>query len=101
MIFFRRVVGNSMHPTLREGQIVAAHMMRNFKVGQVVIAFIDTREVVKRIAKIENNGRIYLQGDNESESTDSREYGYISDSKIEGVVFWPSVKINKAKTNIN
>lgn len=88
MIFVRRVVGDSMYPTLKEGQAVWCHEFRQFKVGQVVIAFIDGREVVKRIASIEN-GRIFLVGDNEEKSTDSRHYGSVTDTKIEGTVFWP------------
>ncbi len=90
MIFFRRVVGDSMKPTLRPGQIVWAHEVRQFRAGQVVIAFVDGREVIKRIESIEN-GQVYLVGDNPEYSTDSREYGSIPDTKIEGVVFWPRV----------
>lgn len=97
MIFFRRVVGDSMKPTLKDGQIVFAHTMRNFRVGQVVIIFVKGKSVIKRISEIENNGRVYLLGDNEKESTDSRSYGSVVDSKIEGTVFWPSIKIKNNK----
>ena len=90
MIFFRQVKGNSMKPTLRNGQIVFAHEVRKFKPGQVVIAFVQGKEVIKRITRIKN-GSVYLQGDNLNESTDSREYGPIPDSKIEGVVFFPRI----------
>jgi phage repressor protein C with HTH and peptisase S24 domain len=75
-------------PTLSNGQIVIAHQIRNFKVGQVVIAHVDGREVVKRIQEIKK-GSVFLLGDNEKHSTDSRVYGYISDVNIEGIVFWP------------
>ena len=88
MIVIRRVVGKSMEPTLKEGQVVIAHQLRNFKPGQVVIAFIDGREVIKRITKIENNS-IFLEGDNAAHSSDSRAYGPVVDTKIEAVVFWP------------
>jgi type IV secretory pathway protease TraF len=77
-----------MSPTLTEGQIVWCHQLREFKKGQVVIAFVGGREVIKRIASIEN-GRVFLIGDNEKHSTDSRQYGSVLDSKVEGVVFWP------------
>lgn len=86
MIFFRRVEGNSMEPTLRDGQIVWAHEIRMFRPGQVVIAFVDGREIVKRIISIEN-GKVTLSGDNK-QATNSY---VIADSKIEGVVFWPRV----------
>lgn len=95
MIFFRRVVGDSMSPTLRDGQIIIAHTLRKFRAGQVVIAFVDGKEVVKRIDRVESNGQLYLLGDNEIHSTDSRSFGSVVDSKIEGTVFWPSIKKRK------
>jgi nickel-type superoxide dismutase maturation protease len=88
MIFVRRVVGDSMAPTLTDRQIVWFHQLRKFSVGQIVVAFIDGREVIKRIAAIEN-GRVFLVGDNEEHSTDSRHYGSVTDTKIEGILFWP------------
>jgi nickel-type superoxide dismutase maturation protease len=90
MIFFRRVEGKSMLPTLRPGQTVIAHRVRNFKVGQVIIAYVNGREVIKRITKLEY-GRVFIEGDNPEASTDSRDYGSVADRLIEGVVFWPRV----------
>lgn len=91
MIFFRRVVGDSMSPSLSEGQVVIAHQMRNFREGQIVIAFVDGREVIKRIVQIKG-GSVYLEGDNKASSTDSRVYGPVADANIEGVVFWPRLR---------
>jgi len=88
MIFVRRVVGDSMLPTLKPGQIIFCHEIRQFREGQVVVAFVGGKEVVKRISSLEN-GRIFLKGDNEDSSTDSRHYGSVTDTKIEGTVFWP------------
>mgnify|MGYP001097262291 CR=1 FL=1 len=79
-----------MEPTLRNGQVIFAHHGRDFKPGQVVVAHIGSREVIKRISRIEN-GRIFLQGDNAKLSTDSRDYGSVMDTSIAGVVFWPSI----------
>jgi nickel-type superoxide dismutase maturation protease len=93
MIFLRRVVGDSMKPTLRNGQAILVHNGRNFRRGQVVVAHVGSREVVKRIQRVEN-GRIFLQGDNADESTDSREYGSIIDTSIAGIVIWPRVTRN-------
>ncbi len=90
MIFFRRVVGDSMKPTLRDGQIVFAHHVRSFRPGQVVVVQVGTREVIKRISRIEN-GRVFLQGDNSDQSTDSRDYGSVVDTNIAGTVIWPKV----------
>jgi phage repressor protein C with HTH and peptisase S24 domain len=78
-----------MEPTLKNGQVVISHRVRNFRKGQVVVAFMQGREVVKRIKSIKN-GQVFLEGDNKNNSSDSREYGTVTDSKIEGVVFWPS-----------
>jgi len=82
-----------MLPTLRDGQVVVAHHVRDFKPGQVVVAHVGTREVIKRISSV-NRGQIFLEGDNKNYSTDSREYGSVVDTKIEGTVIWP--RVNKS-----
>jgi phage repressor protein C with HTH and peptisase S24 domain len=92
MIFFRKVVGDSMRPTLKHGQIVWAHELRSYREGQVVIAFVRGKEVIKRIEKIEK-GKIFLIGDNKERSNDSRDYGSIPDTNIKGIVFWPKTKL--------
>lgn len=78
----------SMYPTLKNGQIILALAVREFREGQVVVAFQNGREVIKRIESIED-GKIFLLGDNTNASTDSRHNGSITDDKIEGIVFWP------------
>jgi SOS-response transcriptional repressor LexA len=88
MIFVRRVEGNSMTPTLRSGQLVFCHQLRDFKNGQLVIAFVKGREVIKRIAKIEQ-GRVYLSVDDAKHAHNGTYYAVVPDSKIEGVIFWP------------
>jgi nickel-type superoxide dismutase maturation protease len=88
MIFFRRISGNSMQPTLKNGQIVCVLRTRNFTQNDVVVAHVKRREVIKRIEKI-NEGKVYLVGDNKDSSTDSREYGFVADRYIEGRVIWP------------
>lgn len=91
MIFFRRVVGDSMTPTLQAGQIVIAYHVRNFRVGQIVVAHVGTKEVIKRITSVKN-GRIFLEGDNKNHSTDSRSYGSVVDTNVEGIVVWPRLR---------
>lgn len=88
MIFVRRVTGDSMTPTLRSGQIVLCHQIRNFKKGQIVVAFVGGREVVKRIGKIEK-GTVYLVVDDDKHKHAGEFYAKIPDSKVEGIVFWP------------
>ena len=88
MITIRRVHGISMDPSLSDGQIVLFLSSRNFKVGDIVIAFVDGREVVKRITKIKGH-KVFLEGDNKTSSTDSRKYGWISDVHISGKIVFP------------
>jgi phage repressor protein C with HTH and peptisase S24 domain len=83
-----------MLPTLRPGQIVVAHHVRNFKPGQVVVAHVGSREVIKRVTAVDR-GRIFLQGDNAEHSTDSREYGSVVDTMIAGTIIWPRVNQDK------
>lgn len=88
MIFFRKIIGDSMSPTLKEGQVVVFHQIRNFKVGQIVIAFVKGKEVIKRIAKIEN-GKIYLAVEDKKHAHNGKFYASVTDSKISGVLLWP------------
>jgi len=88
MIFFRRVAGDSMTPILRDGQITVCHRFHGYKPGQIVIAFVDGREVIKRIAKIQKN-MVFLVVDDEAHAHHGKYYAKIQDNKIVGVVFWP------------
>lgn len=85
------VHGNSMFPTLNEGQDVLcfnwAYVFSKRKVGDIIVITIKGKELVKRIHKI-NDRLIYVQGDNKSESTDSRSFGPIKKSEILGKVIW-------------
>jgi phage repressor protein C with HTH and peptisase S24 domain len=80
-----------MLPTLREGQVVLVFMSRNFHVGDVVVAFMDRREVVKRITKMRDDA-VFLEGDNSKESTDSKTHGWLADRHLLGRVIFPVVK---------
>jgi phage repressor protein C with HTH and peptisase S24 domain len=84
----RRVVGDSMKPTYRNGQTVLVSLVRNFKVGDVVVAVNGNREVLKRITKIDY-GKVFLEGDNKDNSTDSRDYGWLPETRIQAKVIWP------------
>lgn len=54
-LFVRRVVGHSMEPTLQGGMIVVATGWRRPKPGDLAIADVDGREVIKRVTKIDSN----------------------------------------------
>lgn len=76
-----------MLPGIRPGQLIVVVSKRP-KVGDIVLVTIDGREVVKRIAQLDQ-GRVYLLGDNQAASTDSRSYGFVSARSVRGVVIWP------------
>ncbi|MGF7119447.1 S24/S26 family peptidase [Methanobacterium oryzae] len=58
------VSGNSMVPTLKDGQDVIALKTSNFKVGDIVIARHSTYGlIIKRVAAIKN-GKVFLKSDN-------------------------------------
>lgn len=84
-IIVRRVVGHSMESTLKQGRIVLVTPLFGFKRGDVVVARIDKRDIIKRIVRI-NNGKITLAGDNPAHSRDSRNFGEIGGENILGRV---------------
>lgn len=84
MILFRRIVGESMEPTLVEGDVVVA-LKKTPKQGDIVIARVNGREVIKRITRYSPT-HLHLQGDNTDFSTDSRNYGDVPHSSLLGVV---------------
>lgn len=92
-LFFRRVVGTSMEPTLGFDQVVVASSLPTPDKGDIVVAFTGGQEVIKRVARIDDNG-FWLEGDNPKASTDSRTYGYINPDAILGVVIYPLRKVS-------
>lgn len=83
MLFLRRIHGKSMEPTYKEGRIVLVSQTRNIKKGDVVVAFIDGHEVVKRVKHINRaHGLVDLVSDN----PEGGSYTNISDRHIEGKV---------------
>lgn len=88
MIKVRRVVGESMLPALRPGQIVVATRWTRLLPGKVVIARMRDRDVIKRVKDVSAAG-IIIEGDNPAASTDSRHFGPVDPRAILGVVIWP------------
>ncbi len=72
-----------MLPHLLPGHIIVGSTRSQWQKGDVVIAQVRGREVIKRVRKIRGD-RIWLQGDNHAASTDSRQYGSIDKSAILG-----------------
>jgi len=60
------VKGNSMYPTLRDGQRIIVLKTKDFKVGDIVVAkHPEYGLIVKRVGKIEGD-RVYLISDNKN-----------------------------------
>lgn len=87
-LFVRRIVGGSMTPSFKKDQLIVATSFQAATVGSVVVAKVNNREIIKRVVKSEEH-YVWLEGDNHTESTDSRRYGWIDRSAVRGVVIYP------------
>jgi len=88
-----RVAGASMEPTLRDGDRIAVRPPFGHEphVGQIVVADLGDREVIKRVAAVDADG-IRLAGDNRSASTDP---GQVPREAIRAVMiarYWPLMR---------
>jgi len=88
-----RITGPSMIPLLKPGDEVLidpkAYRTAAPRPGDIVVAqhpYSPDLRLVKRIAKMTDDGRYYLEGDNPTASTDSRSFGPISPQQIVGQV---------------
>lgn len=94
-LMIRHVRNHSMVPVLPPGTIVwAITWYMTLVVGDVVIFEYDGKENIKRISAIKNN-KIFLRGDYEDDSRDSRHFGWIPMSRVRGRVIYP--KAHKPK----
>ena len=81
-----RVSGDSMTPTLDDGDIVSI-ARAGPNIGDIVLAqhpYKQSVTMLKRVANIDENGRFELRGDNPTESTDSRTFGSVPIEYIKG-----------------
>ncbi|MCF8539794.1 MAG: S26 family signal peptidase [Candidatus Nanopelagicales bacterium] len=87
--FLVRVIGPSMEPTLRNGDVwVASRRVSGVSVGDVVVFAHPLRTSlteVKRVMRPEGDAW-WLEGDNAEFSTDSRSYGPVPQSNLRGIV---------------
>lgn len=85
------VSGSSMLPTLKLGQDILcfrwAYFFSKPKVGDIVVVRQGGKDIIKRIHKASDR-MIYVIGDNQQESTDSRNFGPTDKSEIIGKVIF-------------
>ncbi len=88
-LMVRRVSGHSMVPVLPPGTLVIGwKFFRNLKPNDIVIFLHDGKEKIKRISTIESD-KLFLLGDHEDASTDSRHFGLIDQSLVCAKVILP------------
>jgi len=83
------IEGNSMAPTLLDGDAVLIDPRATILAGDIALAkhpYKQSVKILKRIDKINTDGSFELTGDNEVESTDSRTFGPILSKDILGKV---------------
>lgn len=82
-----RVEGNSMSPVLKNGDIVLIKPQTKLKQGDIVLAshpYKKNVKILKRIKEFNENGDLFLVGDNADESTDSRTFGAVPLKNVTG-----------------
>lgn len=83
-----RVHGHSMQPALVEGSLVVMKAVpaREIRLGDIVLVRHPYRGVhlVKRVAAKDRDGRLWVMGDADDGSTDSRSFGAISPDRLLG-----------------
>ncbi|HUD05942.1 MAG TPA: S26 family signal peptidase [Candidatus Saccharimonadales bacterium] len=91
LIFFRRVIGKSMLPTLKPGQIIiVSGIYGNLGSDSVVVFNHDNMEKIKRIKDVRRQ-KMFVVGDNHKLSVDSRSFGWLSKEKVIGKIIWPRI----------
>ena len=98
------VAGDSMSPTLVDGDwLVVSWVVPKLKARKVYVIERADRPgvfVIKRLLEIgsgENAGKVWVEGDNRA-STDSRQWGWISESELRARVLF---RYKKAKRSRN
>ncbi len=88
-----KIVGHSMEPFFREGQLVfinrLSYLFRSPKVGDIIALknpLDGEKTLLKKIEKISSKDKYFVTGLNENDSLDSRTFGPVSKKLIMGKV---------------
>ncbi len=86
MLYLLRVQGDSMSPTLRDGDrlLALAPRLAPIRLGRIIAFRREGELYLKRVLSKEGEGW-FAVGDNPSRSTDSRRFGPVPDSAVEAV----------------
>lgn len=68
--------------------VIGTGIGRKYSVGKVVVILHEGKEKIKRIADIRKD-EVFVVGDNEDGSTDSRHFGWLPIEVIQAQVIWP------------
>lgn len=82
------IEGESMQPTLFNGDKVLVQTNCDVEVGDIVIIEFQEEYLIKRITSIKDDS-IYIEGDNQDNSFDSNDFGWINISQVYGKVIIP------------
>jgi phage repressor protein C with HTH and peptisase S24 domain len=96
-IVVREVQGHSMIPVLPPGTTVwGITWYMTLVPGDVIIFEHEGREKIKRISEIKHN-EVYVLGDFQEESTDSRDYGWVPITQVRARIFHPKAQKERAE----
>lgn len=92
MVKIFKVSGQSMLPTLADGQYIIgeslAYKFHNPKIGDIVVLKSpDNISLIKRIADRKSD-KYFVEGDNKKESKDSRHFGPVEINKISAKIIY-------------
>lgn len=76
LFLLRRVVGDSMLPTLPPGKLVIGIRPRHIRPGDIVVVHHNGMEKIKRVQHIQAD-KVFVTGDNPTHSTDSHTFGWL------------------------